>query len=111
MGLGLIGGSVARGLKRANPDQIIAAVDTDTEALAEARAQAVIDRSGTLSELAAAADIIILALPPVTTVAMIPEIAACVGQDAVVTDVASVKSAILERVNKLEPEFVARFVP
>ncbi len=111
VGLGLIGGSIARGLKRANPDQPIAAVDTDTEALAEASAQAVIDRSGTLAELAAAADIVILALPPMTTVAMIPEIAACVRQDAVVTDVASVKSAILESVNKLEPEFVARFVP
>ncbi|MDP6654011.1 MAG: bifunctional prephenate dehydrogenase/3-phosphoshikimate 1-carboxyvinyltransferase [Gammaproteobacteria bacterium] len=111
VGLGLIGGSIARGLKRANPDQPITAVDTDTEALAEASAQAVIDRSGTLAELAAAADIVILALPPVTTVAMIPEIAACVRQNAVVTDVASVKSAILESVNKLEPEFVARFVP
>ena len=37
VGLGMIGGSIARGLKKANPKRRIIACDTDAQALQQAR--------------------------------------------------------------------------
>ena len=46
IGLGLIGGSIARGLKKANPNQFIAAIDNNEETQRLAIEQGDIDRSG-----------------------------------------------------------------
>ncbi|SUZ76612.1 uncharacterized protein METZ01_LOCUS29466 [marine metagenome] len=111
IGLGLIGGSIARGLKKANPNQFIAAIDSNEETKRLAIDQGVIDRSGEFDILCKQSDIIILALPPIATLEFIPMVSACAGIKTVVTDVASVKSAIIESVNKLDQTFVERFVP
>ena len=111
VGLGLIGGSVARGLKSANRQQSVCAVDSNSDALTQALSLGVIDQGGTLETLLRGADIVILALPPVSTTETMSQIAALAKPDAIITDVASVKTAILESVNRQKPEFIARFVP
>ena len=79
IGLGLIGGSIARGLKQANPNQAIAGIDKNAETIALAMNEGVIDQTGELDALCMGSDIVILALPPKTTIETIPHIAACTG--------------------------------
>jgi Zn-dependent alcohol dehydrogenase len=58
IGLGLIGGSIARGLRQANPEQRILAVDNNPESIRQATAEGTIDDSGDLASICAQADII-----------------------------------------------------
>lgn len=111
IGLGLVGGSIARGLKKANSRQWIMAVDSNEAALAEAKQDGTIDESGPLESLCRQADIIVLAVPAMATAQVVRELVDMVRDTAVITDVASVKSHILESVNRLDDNFVRRFVP
>ena len=81
LGLGLIGGSIARGLKQANKEIFVSACDIEEQQLNQALADRVIDKSGSLKELAPSSDILIIALPSLTTVELIPEIAQAVGKN------------------------------
>ena len=111
LGLGLIGGSIARGLKQANNEIFISACDREEEDLNQALADGVIDKSGSLKELAPSSDILIIALPSLTTVELIPEIARVVSENCIVTDVASVKTPIVNVVLEQPDSFCMRFVP
>lgn len=111
VGLGLIGGSIARGLKAAVPNICVNACDTNEQALETAEKLGVIDRGASLEELAPSADIIILAVPVMTAIDLMDKVAALVSADCVITDVASVKSAIVAAVEKLPAQFQQRFVP
>ncbi|MEX2469711.1 MAG: bifunctional prephenate dehydrogenase/3-phosphoshikimate 1-carboxyvinyltransferase [Pseudohongiellaceae bacterium] len=111
VGLGLIGGSIARGLRAASPTQTLLAVDADDEALTQALKQGVISEIGSVEDLAPEADLVVLALPPRAAVKALAGIARSCREDTVVTDVASVKSAIVAAVNREAPGFGRRFVP
>lgn len=111
VGLGLIGGSVARGLRAANPDQTIVAVDTDDEALQAALDAGIIDRGVELGEALSSADLVVLAMPPLVIEAALKSIASQLGPDSVITDVGSAKSHLLDRAGKLGADFCSRFVP
>lgn len=111
IGLGLIGGSIARGLKQANAQQRILATDLDNIALSEAMQDGVIDGCGELGDLCPEADVVIVALPPLAISSALPEISALLKHDAIVTDVASVKQHIVATVNELGSDFADRFVP
>ncbi len=111
VGLGLIGGSVARALKIANPDQIVLASDSYQESLRDAIEDGVIDESGALAEVCGRADLVVLAVPPLIATALLPEIAASVRPGTVVTDVGSVKSRIVECANTLDAVFQSHFIP
>jgi len=111
VGLGLIGGSIARGLKRSNPSLRIEAVDNDENQLSTAISEGSIDAFGELNSLCPKADLIVIALPPLATASILPQISELCSPQSVITDVASVKTSVTAAVNKLDPEFIARFVP
>ncbi len=111
VGLGLIGGSIARALKYACPQQRILATDACEESLFLAMQEKVVDEVGDLAQCCAMADLIIVALPPLVTAEILGEIEKFARPSAIVTDVASVKSYIVDRVNKLGSDFRNRFVP
>lgn len=111
VGLGLIGGSVARGLRATNPGQTIVAVDTDDQAVQSALDAGIIDRTAELHDALASADLVVLAMPPLVIESQLQAIAAAVGPDTVITDVGSAKSHLLRKAEALGEEFVARFVP
>ncbi len=111
VGLGLIGGSVARGLRRAFPGMRILAADPDGEALAAAAEEGTISAGGELDELLPQAGLVIIACPPRTAVELVPRIAAGAAAGAVVTDACSVKSAIAEAAGREAEAFRRRFVP
>ena len=107
IGLGLIGGSIAAGLKKRNPDYEIAAWDRNPQSLELGLAGGLIDAS-----LNSAADIdtdlVVLALP----VRALEELLPCLDfRDAVVTDVGSVKGHVLETFNKVTGAVPQNFVP
>ena len=111
VGLGMIGGSIARGLKKANPERRIIACDKDAKALQRAVDDGVIAESGELAALCPQADIIILAVPPLTVCELLPELLKFMSPTAIITDVASVKSHIFTSSQQFSEETLANFVP
>ena len=111
VGLGMIGGSIARGLKKANPKRLIIACDTDAQALQQAVDDGVVSHSGDLATVCPQADIIILAVPPLTVCELLPELLKFMAPSALITDVASVKSHIFTSSQQFSEETLANFVP
>lgn len=114
VGLGLIGGSIARGLKRKNPNQTIIACDCNSGQMAAALASKDVDQVCGIDDLPAAcaeADLIVVALPPQATATILPSLESSCNERTIITDVASVKGNVVEATEKLPAEFSARFVP
>lgn len=107
----MIGGSVARGLRKADPERLILACDKDQASLDQAIRENVINDSGTLEKMCPQADIVLIALPPLTTSELLPEIALHKNEDAVVTDVASAKSHVLSAATGIGEDFLRKFIP
>ena len=95
IGLGLIGGSIALGLRRKFPDLDILAADPDTQALNAARNEGTLTGTGSAEEVIAAADLIVLAMPPLAIPEYLPLLQKHGKPNAVFTDVGSVKSHVL----------------
>ena len=110
VGLGLIGGSVARGLRRSGSCERLLAYDTNQEQLQAALSAGDIDAIGTLEELVAQADLIVIALPTLATAALLPRLADLCGPQAIVTDVASVKGNVAQQLERLDLSFRSRCV-
>lgn len=111
VGLGMIGGSIARGLRQALPDLTITAVDQDAEALETAREDGTLTAAGSIEELLGSADLVILAVPPLTLPGFLAQLQAHAREDAVFTDVGSVKTHIIEALADCDANFASRFVP
>jgi len=111
LGLGMIGGSLARALKAFDQKLVIYATDPNEAAIQLALKEKSIDRAGTLESLVPESDIIILAVPPLSIEKILSAIVKHVKPDAIVSDVASVKGHLLEPLKKFDEEFVKRFVP
>jgi prephenate dehydrogenase len=102
VGLGLLGGSVAkaaRGLRLA--DEIVA-VGRDRERLEPALRDGMVDRVTTdLADGVSGADFCLLATPVATLAALLPAVWAALPADAVLTDVGSTKAAIVRAAERL----------
>lgn len=116
LGLGLIGGSVARALRERgsrDPDERVhlAAWTPSGVGPRAAHRDGVVDVAATSPEAAIdGADLVVLAGPVPACVAMLDELAGpwrtSLGSDAVITDVASTKSALVLRATALGLRFV-----
>ena len=112
LGLGLIGGSVARALHARTPGAwTVSAWSATGRGPAAALAAGVVDvAAASPAEAIADADIVLLAAPALACLRLIDELAgplrASLRNGAVVTDVASTKRAIVERALAAELPFV-----
>ncbi|MBG10706.1 MAG: bifunctional prephenate dehydrogenase/3-phosphoshikimate 1-carboxyvinyltransferase [Gammaproteobacteria bacterium] len=111
IGLGMIGGSIALGLRRTFPDLDILAADPNTESLQAAKNEGTLTRAGSVEEVIASADLIILAVPPLALPKHLSKLQQHGKPEAVFTDVSSVKSHITANLADFETEFSSRFVP
>jgi 3-phosphoshikimate 1-carboxyvinyltransferase len=111
VGLGLIGGSLARALRGANPGQRILAVDNDPQALQQAQEAGVISEACELAAAAQQADLMVLAIPPLMIETLLQDLAPLLNAHCIVTDVGSAKEQIVAAVAALDAGFRARFVP
>lgn len=111
VGLGLIGGSLARALKRFDAGLWVGAVDLDETAVQSALGERIVDAVGDLSEVCSGADMVIIAAPPLAAPAILHDLENCTAPQALVTDVASVKGHLIEALAALSASFRARVVP
>ncbi|MCD8153220.1 MAG: prephenate dehydrogenase [Clostridiales bacterium] len=102
IGLGLIGGSMAKTIKKHHPDYHLIGYDVDREALGQALAGNVIDavceaddpRFGTC-------DYVFLCAPVEYNLKYMEKLLPFIGENCVLTDVGSVKGIIHKKVNEL----------
>ncbi|MDG1721462.1 MAG: prephenate dehydrogenase/arogenate dehydrogenase family protein [SAR86 cluster bacterium] len=99
IGLGLMGGSVAKALKNKNPEIVISAFDHNDSALDLALDVEIIDKKiSTLEEInnlePKDADIIIIAVPVIESLKVFDAINGLFNSDITITDTASAKSLI-----------------
>ena len=111
IGLGLIGGSLARALKSADAALHISAADRDKQALRSALEQQVIDQAGDLAGICSGSDLVIIAVPPLAAPAVLRELEQHVTPRTVITDVASAKAHLLETLATANASFSRRVVP
>jgi prephenate dehydrogenase len=112
-GFGLIGGSIARALhERAEPGQWHVTAWSRTAApIDRARADGVVDAAAaTLEEAVRGAEIVVLAVPPLTCLDLIDELGGplrgAIGEDCTITDVASAKARIVARADAARLPFI-----
>lgn len=112
IGVGLIGGSLARALKAAGAVGEVIGCGRDSAQLQLAQALGVIDRGET--DLAAAvrgADVVVLAVPVGAMEGVLRAMAPHLGADTIVTDVGSTKGSVVTAAERAFGTVPARFVP
>ncbi len=105
VGLGLIGGSIARRLRGFHDTKIIG-IDKNEETLFAALRDGVIDEAHQNGEVLSCADLVILCLYPKANVDFVKENAHLFKKGAVLTDVSGVKEYVIENIKKYLPEDV-----
>jgi len=105
IGLGLIGGSVALGLKKASADMKIIGVPHRKETIQEAIERGAVDEA-TMDPRAgiAEADLVFICTPINLIIPILKEIASSLKQGAIVTDVGSSKAEIVSQAEKIMPK-------
>jgi prephenate dehydrogenase len=108
IGTGLIGGSVALGLRDTDPGTVVVGFDADPDAARRARERdAVTEVAGSAAEAAANAALVVLAVPVDRMADVCHEVATAVDSAAAVTDVGSAKGTAVQ---VGEAAFGAKFV-
>lgn len=112
IGVGLIGGSLARALKRAGACAEVVGCGRDEAALRRAVELGVIDRYHSDPALAVSgADVVVLAVPLGMMEPVLRRIAPALSAGAVITDVGSAKGSVVAAAQAVFGTVPARFVP
>jgi prephenate dehydrogenase len=113
IGIGLIGGSLARALKRAGEVGTVIGCARRRESLDRALSLGVIDEAQMDAAVAArGADVVVLAVPLPANRALFTALSTVLGPETVVTDVGSVKGCVVEDARAtLDPAQLTRLVP
>ena len=102
IGLGLIGGSIAKAIRQYFPDCEIVAFDKDKGTLALATQESIIDVAATtIDDNFANCNYLFLCAPVSCNTAYLKQIARYINEDSILTDVGSVKTSIHEEVHAL----------
>lgn len=105
IGLGLIGGSLAKGIRRACPDAVLMAFSRTREPLLQAQKDGVIDLVlDSVNEQFSRCDIIYLCTPVEYNAVYLAQLRPLLKPGAIVTDVGSTKTAIHEAAAALSME-------
>lgn len=105
IGLGLIGGSIAKTIRRIHPDSFIVGYDTDTASINAALADKVLNEFyDSIDERFSSCDIIFLCAPVSVNIENIRRLREFIPSDVLITDVGSVKAPMQEAVGELDME-------
>ncbi|MFQ5896724.1 MAG: prephenate dehydrogenase [Candidatus Methylomirabilia bacterium] len=111
VGLGLLGGSVAKAARERELAREIVAVGRRAHRLTPALRDGIVDRAtADLADGVDGADFVLLALPVATLEALLPEVWTLAPQEAVLTDVGSTKAAIVRTAERLGRSHPRAFV-
>lgn len=108
VGLGIIGGSFAKALKKYTNHYVIG-LNRTKETLAKALEQGAIDEAGSEESLAKA-DLVILCLYPAAAVSFVEKYGKFIKKGAVVTDASGIKKEICPKMTALAEEYGFTFV-
>ncbi len=112
IGVGLIGGSVARALRQAGKVTRIVGVGRGRANIARALELRVIDEaSDDMSAALRGADIVLLSVPVRQNESLLSRLADCVCPDTLLTDAGSTKMDFVAAVRRLLPSHLAKVVP
>jgi len=112
IGLGLIGGSMAKDLKQKDPATIITACDTNTDSLEFALRNKLIDKAElNIPTAIQGANIIIIGVPINHFESVLTEIKSDLTENQIITDVCSVKGPIVEIAKQILKKNINQFVP
>lgn len=112
IGVGLIGGSLARALKKANAVGEVVGSGRDAAHLEKAKALGVIDRFETdISAAVKGCDMVVVAVPLGAMQSVFEKIAAVVTDDMVITDVGSAKESVVKAAQTAFKTIPNTFVP
>ncbi|MDE5864048.1 MAG: prephenate dehydrogenase/arogenate dehydrogenase family protein, partial [Lachnospiraceae bacterium] len=108
IGLGLIGGSIAKSIHRIFPDADILGFDVDQNALALALEEQTLTKNVTAIEAMGDCDYIFLCAPVHYNIAYLPILKRIIKESCILTDVGSVKSDICKAIhdNQLDDYFI-----
>ena len=101
IGLGAIGGSLALQAKRAGITTVLGWSPEPGERVAAARQGAIDDAPSRAADVARAVELLVLAAPPAANLDLLGSLKPHVGAGALITDVGSVKRAIVARADAL----------
>lgn len=109
IGLGLIGGSIAKALRRVHPEYRLIAYNRSRSSLVEAMSDGTINQATDVIDASfSECDFIFLCMPVSVNIQCLKKLKDLVPDTCVITDVGSVKSTIHEAVRELGME--ARFI-
>lgn len=108
IGLGLIGGSIAKSIRRIFPNSEIIGFDVDQNALASALQDGTLTKTVTAIEAMGECDYIFLCAPVHYNIAYLPILKRIMKRSCILTDVGSVKSDIYQAIsdNQLTDYFI-----
>ncbi len=99
IGLGLIGGSIARAIREKQPEAALIAYDINSKAVEEALADGVVNvHAMNIGETFRSCDVIFLCAPVQKNDENLAKVAKYMKEDALITDVGSVKTPIFEAI-------------
>lgn len=111
IGVGLIGGSFALGLKHAGKVQQVLGYGRDEKSIAQARALGLIDQSVSIEEIAEKADVIVIATPVKAFADICKVLVSHLNERAIVSDVGSTKAEVIRQAREVFGDKIAQFVP
>jgi prephenate dehydrogenase len=110
IGLGLIGGSFALGVKRALPDASVVGMDRDEASVDDALKRGVIDAAADWAEIGRC-DAVMIAVPVRQMQDVFAAIAPHLSATTVLTDAGSTKAAVIEAARQALGTRIGQFVP
>lgn len=112
IGVGLIGGSLARALKQAGQCHEVVGCGRNLDNLEKAVELGVIDRYSTnLADAVDGADRVVVAIPLGNMATIFAAINNALAPQAIITDVGSAKASVIQDARRYLPDHLPRFVP
>lgn len=112
IGIGLIGGSLSRSLRRAGYQGKITGIDRSEAVLSRAKELKLIDEASfSIDQVAPSADMIVVAVPVAQTKAILSAIKPHIRPSTIITDVGSTKSDVVQSAYEALGDKIAHFIP
>ena len=112
IGIGLIGGSLAKAIKKSHQSEIVFGYGRDEERLERAQKGNLIDQySADIGEALDGANMVIIATPVGSYESILKEMKPHIAKDMVISDVGSTKVSVIEAVKAVFDGVVDNFIP